>query len=110
MKVKVAAEDCPFQPKGEGCLSRIQQPESRQAFAVLCLAPGGGSVSSGIVKVVCEDIHGVAALRVDAARGRIHVLYDGTAATIQQVEHALHMLGLCIRQPEEKLSSVVSST
>ena len=45
------------------------------------------------------------ALRVDADRGRIHVLYDGTVAVIEQIEHAVQMLGYSIRYPEEIPSS-----
>ena len=71
-------------------------------FAVLNMAPGGGSVPSGVVKGVCEDIPGVAAVRVDVDRGRIHVLYDGTGSAIDQIRQALGRLGLCIRPPENK--------
>lgn len=76
--------------------------ETRRAFAVLSLAAGGSSVSSGTVKVACEDIPGVGSLRVDADRGRIHVLYDGTATTIARVEHALQMLGVRIQYSQKR--------
>ena len=73
-------------------MSRSQ--ETQQAFAVLSMAPGGGTVSPGIVKVLCEDIPGVEAVRVDADRGRIHVLYDGTGTAIEKVKQALRLLGI----------------
>lgn len=68
--------------------------DTQQALAVLRMDPGKGSVSPAIVKVLCEDIPGVEAVRVDAERGRIHVLYDGTGLVIKQVKQALRRFGL----------------
>jgi len=102
MRPNVASIDCAFQAEGRAHRSRIQYPESRQALAVLCMTPGGGFVSPGTVKGVCEDIPGIEAVRVDADRGRIHVLYDGTELAIGHVKQALCLLGLCIRHLEQK--------
>lgn len=55
-----------------------------QAFAVLRMMPPFGAVTSpAAIKVRLEGIPGVRAVRVDADRGKIHLLYDGTAAAME---------------------------
>lgn len=80
--------------------------KARQAFAVLRVTPCGGPESPGTIKSLCEGIPGVGALRVDRDRGTIHVLYDGTVSAIEQVQHALRVLGLRLRHPGERPSSL----
>jgi hypothetical protein len=70
---------------------------AQRAFAVLSLTPCDGSVSAHKIEALCAGIPGVGALRVDADRGRIHLLYDGTVAAVEQIERALRLPGHTIR-------------
>ena len=97
---------CPVRTKGTADDHAFRQgrdvyvtgtKESQRAFAVLAVEPWGGCVAADRIKALCAGIPGVGALRVDADRGRIHVLYDGTAAAIAQVENAVRIPGHSIR-------------
>ena len=85
-------------------MSRTQ--DAQWAFAVLSMAPGAGLPAPGAIRAACEDIAGVNALRIDAERGRIHVLYDGSTSAIDQVASLLRQLGLDLRHPENGLPSM----
>ena len=67
--------------------------DAQRAFAVLAVEPWGGSALADQVTASFEQLPGVGALWVDAGRQRIHVLYDGTAATIELVENAVRIPG-----------------
>ena len=69
----------------------------QRTLAVLSVEPLGGSMEADRINALCEDIPGVGALWVDAARGRVHVLYDGTVEAIEQVENAVRISGHRIR-------------
>jgi hypothetical protein len=62
-------------------------------------------VSADTIHALCERIPGVGALRVDVDRGRLHILYDGTAQAVEQIEHALETLGHRVRTADVTPSS-----
>ncbi len=95
MKTKGMAKSRAFRQKCGICTPVIQN--ARRALAVLIMEPWGNDVAVARIKALCENIPGVGALRVDAGRGRIHVLYDGTTAAIEQVEDAVRLPGHSIR-------------
>lgn len=72
-------------------MSRIQ--DAQPTLAVLSMVPGAGLPAPDAIRAACEDISGVNALRIDADRGRIHVLYDGSSSAIEQVASVLRDLG-----------------
>jgi hypothetical protein len=74
-----------------------ESQESQRTLAVLALEPRGGPMAAGRIQALCKNIPGVGALWVDSDRGRIHVLYDGTAAAIERVELAVQLPGHRIR-------------
>lgn len=76
------------------------------AFAVLSMAPCAGPPVPGTIRGVCADIPGVSAIHFDTDRGKIHVLYDGSASVIEQVEHVLRKLGHNIRRHGNRRSSM----
>ena len=84
-------------------MSGIQN--AQRAFTALNMTPCQGSVSAHRIEALCEGIPGVGALRVDADRGRVHVLYDGTLPTVEQVECALRVSGHNIRLLGERPSA-----
>jgi hypothetical protein len=107
MRKKGVAEDGLPDQKREECMSGIQ--DAQRAFTVLSITPCKASVSPDTIKTLCEEIQGVGAVRVDADRGKIHTLYDGSASAIEQLEHMLRMLGYSVRHPDERPSSFRSA-
>lgn len=103
MKRNGADENRTFHKSHGECMSVIQN--TRKAFAVLNIQTGRGSVSPDIIKTRCEGIPGIDAVLIDADRGKIHILYDGTISAIEQVEHTLQILDHTIRHPEAMHSS-----
>ncbi len=103
MKRNGADENRTFQKSHGERMSGIQN--THRAFAVLNIQTGCGSASPDTIKTRCEGIPGIGAVRIDADRGKIHILYDGTISAIEQVEHALQILGHTIRYPEAMHSS-----
>ena len=77
-------------------MSRI--PDAQQAFTVLGLAPAERPSSPDAIRSACAGIPGVGALHVDADRGKLHVLYDGSPSTIEQLAHALAALQQDLRR------------
>ena len=67
--------------------------DAHRALAVLAVEPRGGSLAANRIRILCAGIPGVGPLWVDSDRGRIHVLYDGTAAAIEKVENAVQIPG-----------------
>jgi len=96
MRNQGAAENLAFRRECGECVSATT--ESQQAFAVLAVEPWESPLAAARIKAMCEGIPGVRALRVDADRGRIHVLYDGTAAAIERVERSVRIPGHRIRR------------
>ncbi|MCE9614454.1 MAG: heavy-metal-associated domain-containing protein [Lentisphaerae bacterium] len=78
---------------------RALEPRSPQpAFAVLGMQPPCGGVEPPEdIKARLEAIPGVNAVRIDAERGKIHVLYDGTAAAINLVMNIVQKPGHPVR-------------
>lgn len=74
----------------------------QRAFAVLAVEPWEGAMAVDQVQASCNGIPGVGAVRVDGERGRIHVLYDGTAAAITRVANAVRTHGHRIRLFEDR--------
>ena len=104
MRTEDTGADGAFRQKdGEGP-SGIQ--DAQPVFAVLALERWGNSPSADRITALCEGIPGVEALRVDADRGRIHLLYDGTAAAIEQVENAVRISGHRIRLLGDRTASL----
>jgi|GEM_PF-5047128 len=96
MKTKGATAVRTFRQSFGKCTLDLQN--AQRAFVVLAMEPWGGAMVADRIKALCEIIPGVGALRVDADRGRIHVLYDGTDAAIEQVENAVRIPGHSIRR------------
>lgn len=65
----------------------------RQVFAVFDLAGCKGFTETGAIQALSASIPGVVALHVDVARGKLLVIYDGSVATIKQLDQALCTLG-----------------
>lgn len=103
MRTRHAAGECPLHRNPEEGIPRIDA--ARQAFAVLSIRPGAGPHAPATITSACKDVSGVHDLRVDTARGKIHVLYDGHAATIERAKSVLKGLGLTVSRPEGELSS-----
>lgn len=84
--------------------------DAQQAFAVLAIEPWKRPLLTDTIRAMCEGIPGVGALRVDAARGRIHVLYDGTASAIERVVSAVQIPGHRVRGLAEDTRAPVGPT
>ena len=96
MKTKGATAVRTLRQNCGACAPQIQ--DAQRAFVVLAMEPWGGVMAAARIKALCAAIPGVGALRVDADRGRIHVLYDGTDTAIEQVENAVRLPGHSIRR------------
>jgi len=63
------------------------------AFAVLCLEGGDCVEHSDAIASSVRDVDGLADLRIDAARRRIHVLYNGEWSALESVVAVVRGLG-----------------
>ena len=99
MRARTTEIRCAVDRDLEGCRSRTQ--DAQRAFAVLSMAPGAGLPAPDAITAVCEDIAGVNAVHIDAKRGKIHLLYDGSTSAIDQLASLLRQFGLEFRHPED---------